>query len=116
MSDSTLHNNAQQAHDEEHDGDHIVPVKVYVAVFLSLIALTWVTTFVSTVDLGSLNIVVALAIAVFKASLVLFFFMHVKYAKRLTKTVISSAIYFLLLLGIALTDIFTRNWMGVPGR
>ena len=53
------------------------PKRVYFAVFFALIVLTWVTALVSTVDLGRWNIFVALAIAIFKASLVVLFFMHV---------------------------------------
>ncbi len=101
----------------EHHGEHIVPVPIYVAVFLTLIVLTWVTAFVATVDLGRLNVFVALSIAVFKASLVLLFFMHVKYGTRLTKMIVLSGIYWLvLLLFIVMMDIWTRGWMGVPGR
>lgn len=101
-------------HDEEH---HVVPVSVYLAVFVTLIVLTWVTAWVSTIDLGSLNIYVALSIAIFKASLVVLFFMHVKYGTRLTKMIVGCGIFWLiLLLFIVMADIWTRNWMGVPGR
>src|SRR5580658_9202697 len=97
--------------------EHIVPVRVYIAVFLTLIVMTWVTAFVSTIDLGRLNIFVALAIAIFKASLVILFFMHVKYGTRLTKFIVLAGLYWLiLLLFIAMVDLWTRGWMGVPGR
>ena len=96
---------------------HIVPKRVYFLVFFALIVLTWVTTIVSTVDLGALNIYVALSIAIFKASLVVLFFMHVKYGTRLTKMIILCGLYWLLLLlFIAMADLWTRGWMGVPGR
>jgi cytochrome c oxidase subunit 4 len=98
-------------------GHHIVPKKIYFAVFAALIALTWLTAFVSTVDLGRLNLVVALSIALFKASLVILFFMHMFYANRLTRMVLFSGIYWLILvLLIVMIDIWTRGWMGVPGR
>jgi len=97
--------------------EHIVPKRVYILVFLALIALTWVTTLVSEIDLGSLNIYVALSIAIFKASLVVLFFMHVKYGTRLTKMIVLCGLYWLmLLLFIAMADLWTRGWMGVPGR
>ena len=103
-----------QAHIEEH---HIVPKRVYFLVFATLIVLTWVTAWVSTVDLGRWNIFVALAIAIFKASMVALFFMHVKYSTRLTKLIVCSGIFWLgLLLFITMSDIWTRAWMGVPGR
>jgi cytochrome c oxidase subunit IV len=101
----------------EHSESHIVPVKTYVFVFLTLIVMTWVTAYVSTVDLGRLNVFVALSIAIFKASLVILFFMHVKYGSRLTKFIILAGLYWLiLLLFIAMVDLWTRGWMGVPGR
>ena len=101
----------------EHNEHHIVPKKVYFAVFLTLIVMTWVTAYVSTVDLGRLNIFVALSIAIFKASLVILFFMHVKYGTKLTKMIVLAGLYWLvLLLFIAMADYWTRGWMGVPGR
>jgi cytochrome c oxidase subunit 4 len=113
------HNLIDDVHvgEPEHHGEHIVPLGIYFAVFGALIVLTWVTAFVATVDLGRLNIFVALAIAIFKASLVLLFFMHVKYGTKLTKMIVLSGIYWLfLLLFIVMMDIWTRTWMGVPGR
>src|ERR1700744_2017945 len=99
-------------HNEEH---HIVPKRVYFLVFATLSAMTWGTAWVSTVDLGRLNVFVALSIAMFKASLVILFFMHGKYRTRLTKMIVMAGLYWLLLLlFIAMMDIWTRGWMGVP--
>src|SRR5579864_8991644 len=104
------------AHTGKHEV-HIVPKRLYFAVFAALIVLTWVTTYVSTLDLGRWNIFVALAIAIFKASLVVLFFMHVWYSTRLTKMIVTAGIFWLiLLLFFAMTDIWTRTMMGVPGR
>jgi cytochrome c oxidase subunit 4 len=101
----------------DHSEHHIVPKRVYYLVFLTLIVMTWVTAYVSTVDLGRLNVFVALSIAIFKASLVILFFMHVKYGTRLTKMIVLAGVYWLiLLLFIVMMDLWTRNWMGVPGR
>ena len=101
----------------EASSHHIVPVPVYLGVFLALIIGTVVTTLVAYVDLGSFNIVVALVIAVCKASLVILFFMHVKYSPKLTKLVIISGIFWLIiLLTMTESDLLTRTWMGVPGR
>jgi cytochrome c oxidase subunit 4 len=100
-----------------HAEHHIVPKRVYFTVFFALIVLTWVTTYISTVNLGKWNIFVALAIAVFKASIVALFFMHVFYSTRLTKMIVMCSVFWLiLLLFITMTDIWTRTWMGVPGR
>jgi len=102
---------------EQHVEHHIVPKRIYFAVFFALIVMTWVTTYVSTIDLGRWNIFVALAIAIFKASLVVLFFMHVFYSTRLTKMIVMASLFWLiLLLFITMTDIWTRSWMGVPGR
>jgi cytochrome c oxidase subunit 4 len=101
----------------DHSEHHVVPKRVYFLVFFTLIVMTWVTAYVSTVDLGRLNIFVALSIAIFKASLVILFFMHVKYGKKLTKLIVLAGLYWLiLLLFIAMADLWTRGWMGVPGR
>jgi len=96
--------------------DHIVPVKIYWAVFLTLLVLTGVTTGVAYIDLGRFNIVVALAIAIFKAALVLLFFMHVKYSTKLTKTIVASGFVFLLVMVFfTMSDLLTRN-ITAPGR
>lgn len=108
------HAHAAHAGHEEH---HIVPKRIYYLVFTALIVLTWVTALVSTVDLGRWNIFVALAIAILKASLVILFFMHVKYSTRLTKMIVGCGIFWLILmLFITMADLWTRSWMGVPGR
>jgi len=90
--------------------EHIIPAKTYVAVWATLMVLTVVTALVSFVDLGPFNPVVALVIATFKATLVVLFFMHVKYThEKLTKTVVIAAIFWLLLLlGLSLVDYATR--------
>ena len=96
---------------------HIVPIPVYVGVFLALIVGTIITTLVAYVDLGPLNIVVALTVAVCKATLVILFFMHVKYSPKLTKLVVVAGVFWLvILLTVTETDLLTRGWMGVPGR
>ena len=100
----------------EHE-HHLVPVSVYLAVFFTLIVLTVVTAWVATIDLGHFNFPVAITIALFKASLVVLYFMHVKYSDKLTKMIVWAAIFWLvLLLFITMTDLWTRGWMGVPGR
>lgn len=93
---------------EEH---HIVSPKVYVAVGSALLVLTATTCGMSYVDLGVFNAVVALAIAVFKASLVVLFFMHVKYSSKLTKlTVVSGIFVFLGLISMTMSDYISRAW------
>jgi len=91
--------------------EHIVPVRVYVTVFAVLLVMTATTTAASAIDLGPWNTVVALAIAVFKASLVVLFFMHVEYSPRLIGVVIVGGLFWLaILLAITFSDFATRNW------
>ena len=91
--------------------EHVVPKKIYVAVWATLMAMTLTTTLVAFVDLGRFNTVVALAIATFKASLVVLFFMGAKYTPRLTRVVIICGIFFLgLLLAFSMVDYLTRLW------
>jgi len=91
--------------------EHTVPKKIYVAVWGTLMVMTLVTTLVAFVDLGRFNTVVALAIATFKASLVVLFFMGAKYTPRLTRVVIVCGIFFLaLLLAFSMVDYLSRLW------
>src|SRR6266487_1771932 len=94
---------------------HVVPRKTYFLVFTALIALTALTTAVAFQDLGPMNTVAALAIAVCKATLVILFFMHVKYSPGLTRVVIVAAFFWLaILIALTLSDVFTRNWTPNP--
>jgi len=96
--------------------DHVVPIKVYLAIFATLMALTAFTVWVAFIDLGRLNVVVALAVAVTKATLVILFFMHVKYSSRLTWLVVASGFVFLaILIAFTMADVVSRGWLGTPG-
>ena len=90
---------------------HVVPTRVYYLIFGILMACTALTVAIAFVDLGRLNVVAALTIAVFKATLVVLFFMHVKYSTRLTWAVVAGSVFWLFIL-IALTmgDYLTRPW------
>ena len=93
--------------------EHISSVKLYVGIWLALMAGTILTVVVAEINLGPLlNPVMALAIATTKAVLVVLFFMHVKYAhEKLTKLVIVTAIFFfLILLALTMADYTTRLW------
>ena len=97
--------------------EHIDSVKTYALVFAGLIFLTVATTAVAFVDLGPFSVVVALVIAVCKMLLVALFFMHVRHSTRLTRLVVlGGLLWLLILLGITMSDVLTRNWVGVPGR
>lgn len=91
--------------------EHILSTKLYYGIWIALMVLTVVTAAVATIDLGPFNTVVALSIATIKALLVVLFFMHVKYtSEKLTKVVIISALFWLMiLLLLSLTDYTTRT-------
>jgi cytochrome c oxidase subunit 4 len=77
--------------------------------------LTLVTVGVAFIHLGSLNFAVAIAIAITKATLVILFFMHVKYSSRLTKMIVGMAFVFLLIMfGLTMTDYLSRGWFTSP--
>ncbi len=73
-------------------------VRVYLVIFAALLVLNGITVWAARHDFGALNTPVALAIAVGKATLVVLYFMHVKYSSRLTKLVVVTAVGFLALL------------------
>ena len=94
---------------------HISPKSTYYKIFGALMVLTAITVAVAFVHLGSLNFPVALAIAILKATLVILFFMHVKYSSRLTKMVVGLAFFFLaILLTLTMTDYMSRGWYASP--
>lgn len=94
---------------------HVLPAKFYVAIFLALMVLTATTVGVAFLDLGAMNTVVALVIAVTKMLLVVLFFMHVRYSSQLTKVVVIAGFFWLLLLlFFTLADSKTRSWTPDP--
>jgi cytochrome c oxidase subunit IV len=94
-----------------------VPLRIYYTVYGALLVLTVVTVGVSLVDLGPLSTVVALAIAAAKASLVILFFMHVRYGPRLIWIFASGGFFWLaLLILLTMSDIVSRGWHIIPGR
>jgi len=95
---------------------HISPKSTYYAIFGALMVLTGVTVAVAFVNLGTFNFPVALAIAITKATLVILFFMHVKYSSRLTKLFVGMAFFFLFVLfGLTMTDYLSRGLHTYPG-
>lgn len=94
-------------------GHHVVPVRIYLAVFAALLVFTAVTVAAAFVDLGALNNVVMLGIALVKATLVVLFFMHVRYSTRLIPVVVFGGVFFLLVMfGITMSDYLSRGFLG----
>lgn len=96
--------------------EHIVPRTVYVIIGATLLLFTGITYYAATVDLNhlfpGLNVIVALTIATFKATLVVLYFMHARYSPQRTQLVVISGIFWLaILLGLTLSDYLTRSWL-----
>jgi cytochrome c oxidase subunit 4 len=90
--------------------EHVVPIRIYLVIFAALILGTTITTAVAYVDLGPLNVVVMLVIAFTKATLVVLFFMHVRFTSRLTQLAAASGFAWLvILIGLTLSDVLTRG-------
>lgn len=99
-----------EQHGKQHTG-HVVPVSVYIGVFLALMVLTALTTGVAFIDLGAFNTVVALIIAFIKMSLVVLFFMHVRWATGLTRILVLCGFFWLaIMITFTLSDELTRSW------
>ena len=94
---------------------HVSPVSLYVTIFLALMVLTAATVFAAFVNLGQFNFLVAMIIAGFKATLVIWYFMHVKYASHLTKLTVATGLFFLaILLGLFLVDYGSKAFTALP--
>ena len=94
---------------------HVTPVRNYVLVFLVLIILTATTVLVSKVELGEYNFIVAMAIAVIKASLVVWFFMHVNRSSSLTRLFVFAGLFWMaILLVFVISDYVSRGWLPRP--
>jgi cytochrome c oxidase subunit 4 len=91
--------------------DVIVSRTSYAIVYVALMALTGITVGAALVDLGFANPVVALSIAVLKATLVVLIFMHMRWSSRLTMIVGAAALFWLgIMLVLTLSDYLTRGW------
>jgi cytochrome c oxidase subunit 4 len=101
--------NEKAKHDEH--AHHIVSPKVYVVILIALLVGTALTVWASFIDLGFWNPIIALAIATAKATLVVLFFMGVKYSTKLTKLTVGAGIFtFLTLVSMTLADYISRAW------
>jgi len=91
---------------------HVVPLKTYYAIFAALLCGTALTVWISFFDLGPLNTVVAITIAVIKALLVVLYFMHVRYSSRLTWVFAAAGfVWLVLMIGFTIADFDTRGWI-----
>jgi cytochrome c oxidase subunit 4 len=93
--------------------EHIVQRKTYFVIFGALMVGTALTVLAAFADLDKLfpgaNTVVALTIAVVKATLVVLYFMHVRYSSRLTWVIVVAGIFWLSIMFVfTISDYMTR--------
>ena len=119
MSQGEHTNAAHSSGADGHGSHHVVSVKLYLIIFAALMVGTFLTVWVSYKDLDiqvlgkvvPFNTVVALAIAAAKATLVVLYFMHVKYGPRLQWIFVAAGFMWLvILLVLTLADYSSRNW------
>ena len=88
---------------------HIIPIQIYLRVLFALLAFTALTVAVAQMDFGVLNTVIALGIATIKATLVLLFFMHLKYDNKMFLVIFLTGVFFLIVLFLFCEfDLITR--------
>ncbi len=98
-------------------GPHLVPKRIYYLIFTALIVMTAITVWVAFHDWGFWNTPIALGIAVFKGTLVVLYFMHLRYSTRLTQVVAVSGFFWLLILfAFGMSDYISRGWLPFPGK
>ena len=91
---------------------HVAPKIMYVGVWIALVIGTILTVVAAEVDLGVFNNIVMLLIACTKATLVILFFMHVRWSTRLTWVVVASGFFCLLIMfSLTMSDYLTRGWV-----
>lgn len=96
---------------------HVVPPRILLAVLGTLLALTWITVGATWLDLGPYNLWLALVIATVKASLVVLYFMHLRYDSPINAFVfIASLVFVMLFVGFALMDTMSYQGELIPGH
>ena len=101
---------------EQHAPGHAVSIKILVGVWLTLMVLTVLTVQVATIDLGKANLWVAMFVASIKASLVVLFFMHLFWDRRINLVIfLTSVLLLALFLGMTLTDTDHYQDQLIPG-
>ena len=93
--------------------EHIVPVRIYVTIFLVLVVGTALTVMAAFYDFPwKFNTIIALTIATTKATFVVLYFMHVRYSTRLIWVIMASALFWMaILFALTFSDYQTRGWI-----
>ncbi|MDE3056582.1 MAG: cytochrome C oxidase subunit IV family protein [Bacteroidota bacterium] len=88
---------------------HVVSRKVYYFIFAALMVLLILTISMAYFDLGPFNVIIALVIAIIKATLVILYFMHVRYGSRVTWVFVSAGFFWLIIMfTLTMSDFVTR--------
>lgn len=104
-------------HDNRDDHHHIVTPATYVKAILVLMVLLIVTVLAANVEMGILNVPIALAIATAKAVVIMMYFMHLKFSSKLVWIFATVAFVFVgILFALTLSDYFTRDWLANPSH
>ena len=107
------------AHPQQHEDEytHVVPASLYVGIWAALMVGTLITVLASFAELGPFNIVVALLIATIKGTLVVLFFMHLRYSPKLTVAAVIASVFFLFIMfSLTMTDYLSRAWATYGGH
>ncbi|MCI0447164.1 cytochrome C oxidase subunit IV family protein [bacterium] len=99
----------QHANEHQH---HVVPVSIYIIIFVSLMILTGLTVFASQKDFGPGNTIIAVSIAALKATLVILYFMHVRYNDNIVRIAVFTGFLWLgVMIVLTLSDYIARGWL-----
>jgi cytochrome c oxidase subunit 4 len=95
--------------------EHIVSIKVYLVIFFSLLLGTTLTVLAAFHDFPwQFNTIIALTIASVKATLVVLYFMHVRYSSRLVWVILIAALFWMgILFALTFSDYATREWFHI---
>ncbi|MCB0724787.1 MAG: cytochrome C oxidase subunit IV family protein [Ignavibacteriae bacterium] len=100
----------EQGPEDAHEEGHDVGYGTFVLIWLALIGLTAITVTIAGINLGSLALVVAIIIAMTKTSLVMNYFMHVKFDSTIFRIfILVCIIIFLTMILLTFTDLIYRN-------
>lgn len=98
----------------EQNQHHVVPVRIYITIFLSLMVMTALTVFASFKDFGPGNTIIAISIAVIKATLVILYFMHVRYNDNIVRIAVFAGFLWLgVMIVLTLSDYIARGWLPI---
>ena len=95
--------------------EHIVPVRIYITIFMVLLVGTALTVWAAFIDFPwQLNAIVAMTIATTKATFVVLYFMHVRYSSRLIWVIVAAALFWMaILFALTFSDYWTRGWLSI---